>query len=46
MYISIHAPAKGATVLYLHGLDNNSISIHAPAKGATLYKYNKTSAQK
>ena len=35
MYISIHAPAKGATVLYLHGLDNNSISIHAPAKGAT-----------
>ena len=36
IFISIHAPAKGATVMFevlTHGAD---ISIHAPAKGATV----------
>ena len=33
--ISIHAPAKGATKLYIDALGGKSISIHAPAKGAT-----------
>ena len=34
--ISIHAPAKGATLCQLAPQDNGTISIHAPAKGATL----------
>ena len=33
--ISIHAPAKGATVDKLGFIDRCVISIHAPAKGAT-----------
>ena len=33
--ISIHAPAKGATVGRLQPEDRRPISIHAPAKGAT-----------
>ena len=33
--ISIHAPAKGATILGLNYLLVLKISIHAPAKGAT-----------
>ena len=33
--ISIHAPAKGATVSYLESDTYHNISIHAPAKGAT-----------
>ena len=33
--ISIHAPAWGATPLYLEGLLMLIISIHAPAWGAT-----------
>ena len=33
--ISIHAPAKGATVLSRHSGKRTRISIHAPAKGAT-----------
>ena len=33
--ISIHAPAKGATVLTVARLWKYQISIHAPAKGAT-----------
>ena len=33
--ISIHAPAKGATVFHLSGERGVNISIHAPAKGAT-----------
>ena len=33
--ISIHAPAKGATVLELVKNNVKEISIHAPAKGAT-----------
>ena len=35
IYISIHAPAKGATVLMPLFPLIGSISIHAPAKGAT-----------
>ena len=35
MYISIHAPAKGATTVYEQQLLHSTISIHAPAKGAT-----------
>ena len=35
MIISIHAPAKGATVVTLFLLLSLNISIHAPAKGAT-----------
>ena len=33
--ISIHAPAKGATVYTMQKLSYTTISIHAPAKGAT-----------
>ena len=33
--ISIHAPAKGATVILCQECSHLSISIHAPAKGAT-----------
>ena len=35
-HISIHAPAKGATIIGGEKVDIKSISIHAPAKGATL----------
>ena len=34
-FISIHAPAKGATLAWIYELDERDISIHAPAKGAT-----------
>ncbi len=34
-FISIHAPAKGATLLVEFAIKPNTISIHAPAKGAT-----------
>ena len=34
--ISIHAPAKGATIPQLRGHFGGVISIHAPAKGATV----------
>ena len=34
--ISIHAPAKGATILYAKSEPFDLISIHAPAKGATI----------
>ena len=33
--ISIHAPAKGATVREGDDFEESIISIHAPAKGAT-----------
>ena len=33
--ISIHAPAKGATINFLCCCNSAGISIHAPAKGAT-----------
>ena len=33
--ISIHAPAKGATLHNFHTANHLIISIHAPAKGAT-----------
>ena len=33
--ISIHAPAKGATVYVQNKQHDSGISIHAPAKGAT-----------
>ena len=39
-YISIHAPAKGATWCMDCGWCGNDISIHAPAKGATIGKSN------
>ena len=35
--ISIHAPAKGATIMALIGSGVIKISIHAPAKGATQF---------
>ena len=35
-YISIHAPAKGATRTTRRGFKTMKISIHAPAKGATV----------
>ncbi len=40
--ISIHAPAKGATILFIISSSVLKISIHAPAKGAT----NRTSGEK
>ena len=39
--ISIHAPAKGATLYQMQKRLNLAISIHAPAKGATLYQMQK-----
>ena len=35
--VSIHAPARGATVLDGSALIYNYVSIHAPARGATAY---------
>ena len=35
--ISIHAPAKGATVNFDLDHGTSDISIHAPAKGATIF---------
>ena len=35
--ISIHAPARGATVWQFHFSGTHRISIHAPARGATEY---------
>ena len=35
VFISIHAPAKGATNFLLASFAVITISIHAPAKGAT-----------
>ena len=37
--ISIHAPAKGATMVDIDFISRILISIHAPAKGATLQPY-------
>ena len=34
--VSIHAPAKGATLMYATSNTIDNVSIHAPAKGATL----------
>ena len=39
--ISIHAPARGATVEYLKSQCMENISIHAPARGATVPGKNK-----
>ena len=36
LYISIHAPAKGATEDRVIKYSKDGISIHAPAKGATV----------
>jgi len=33
--VSIHAPAQGATVGFVHGSMPEKVSIHAPAQGAT-----------
>ena len=38
LYISIHAPARGATEYFVAGTKTDKISIHAPARGATLVK--------
>ena len=37
LYISIHAPTRGATSLWMLQRNSGSISIHAPTRGATLY---------
>ena len=34
--ISIHAPARGATIEFAESVQNGVISIHAPARGATV----------
>ena len=34
-HVSIHAPARGATVATIHLPVGNCVSIHAPARGAT-----------
>ena len=39
-FISIHAPAKGATQAYDYDYQMPDISIHAPAKGATMRNNN------
>ena len=33
--VSIHAPARGATIAYCTGTENVVVSIHAPTRGAT-----------
>ena len=35
IWVSIHAPTKGATTPYLHMMEDPDVSIHAPTKGAT-----------
>ena len=35
-YVSIHAPVKGATVMFDSGRQKELVSIHAPVKGATV----------
>ena len=37
--ISIHAPARGATVSILYLFSDKAISIHAPARGATQFSH-------
>ena len=44
--ISIHAPAKGATMNKQELIGKIKISIHAPAKGATAYEYSLVQAIK
>ena len=44
MFISIHAPAKGATITSTYRGSYSIISIHAPAKGATSFGVNHVSA--
>ena len=34
-YVSIHAPTRGATVLFYNGCGVSDVSIHAPTRGAT-----------
>ena len=46
LYISIHAPAWGATDKTLGCRDNLLISIHAPAWGATSEKRRKIETQR
>ena len=36
-FISIHAPTRGATSLWMLQRNSGSISIHAPTRGATLF---------
>ena len=37
--ISIHAPARGATVIFSCSVNGSDISIHAPARGATVFAH-------
>ena len=37
--LSIHAPTRGATSLFLFSFSVTSLSIHAPTRGATLHNY-------
>ena len=37
--ISIHAPARGATIRRISQVTGYTISIHAPARGATVYTF-------
>ena len=43
-HISIHAPVKGATLLFSHVSKFQFISIHAPVKGATFKRHFSLSA--
>jgi len=38
LYVSIHAPARGATCRYIPDAGDREVSIHAPARGATELK--------
>ncbi len=40
MRVSIHAPARGATLKDDDKIKQEGVSIHAPARGATLVKHN------
>ncbi len=43
-YVSIHAPAGGATVSNSPSLESTTVSIHAPAGGATFVELNPNAA--
>jgi len=38
--VSIHAPARGATIIHIRNAVVGGVSIHAPARGATYIAYN------
>jgi len=44
-HVSIHAPARGATIAHDNTVKQSLVSIHAPARGATAQTYCRESAE-